>query len=194
MTNQPIGEYQRIADKHSALASRMSPSALHAAFPGKYARPLPAPDHDDKLRTEIVRLNVSIAKLPQQNKRLRMENAALVRKATIPSTPDAPPMMAAIVQEFLIALADEEQTIDGGPFTIVHLYGRGNSQKWTRPRHVAMWLCRQITGKTTSEIAALFGGRDHTAVMHAVDRAQELMEEFPMWHRISHRVLAKFNK
>jgi chromosomal replication initiator protein len=43
-----------------------------------------------------------------------------------------------------------------------------------RPRQVAMWLCKQLTPRSLPEIGRKFGGRDHTTVMHAVRKIDEL--------------------
>ena len=43
-----------------------------------------------------------------------------------------------------------------------------------RPRQVAMYLSKQFTARSLPEIGRKFGGRDHTTVMHAVKRIDEL--------------------
>ncbi|TCM87039.1 chromosomal replication initiator protein DnaA [Rhodovulum steppense] len=43
-----------------------------------------------------------------------------------------------------------------------------------RPRQIAMWLAKQLTQRSLPEIGRRFGGRDHTTVMHAVKRIEEL--------------------
>ncbi len=43
-----------------------------------------------------------------------------------------------------------------------------------RPRQVAMYLCKQLTSRSLPEIGRKFGGRDHTTVMHAVRKVEEL--------------------
>ena len=45
-----------------------------------------------------------------------------------------------------------------------------------RPRQVAMYLAKQLTARSLPEIGRKFGGRDHTTVMHAVKRVDELRE------------------
>ena len=43
------------------------------------------------------------------------------------------------------------------------------------PRHLAMYLLRADAGLPLEEIGALFGGRDHTTVMHAVEKITSLL-------------------
>ncbi len=43
-----------------------------------------------------------------------------------------------------------------------------------RPRQVAMYLAKQLTSRSLPEIGRKFGGRDHTTVMHAVKKVEEL--------------------
>jgi chromosomal replication initiator protein len=43
-----------------------------------------------------------------------------------------------------------------------------------RPRQTAMWLCKHLTTRSLPDIGRRFGGRDHTTVLHAVRRIEEL--------------------
>jgi len=45
------------------------------------------------------------------------------------------------------------------------------------PRQVAMYLCRELTGMSLPKIGQVFGGRDHTTVMHACDKIAEEIEQ-----------------
>ncbi len=51
------------------------------------------------------------------------------------------------------------------------------------PRQVAMYLARQLTHASLAEIGRSFGGKDHTTVLHAVDKIQGLMQEDPKLRR-----------
>ena len=46
-----------------------------------------------------------------------------------------------------------------------------------RPRQVAMYLAKQLTARSLPEIGRKFGGRDHTTVMHAVRKVEELIAD-----------------
>ncbi|MBK7642664.1 MAG: chromosomal replication initiator protein DnaA [Planctomycetes bacterium] len=47
------------------------------------------------------------------------------------------------------------------------------------PRQMAMFLARQITRHSLEEIGGFFGGRDHSTVIYAVDKIQQLSEQDP---------------
>ena len=48
-----------------------------------------------------------------------------------------------------------------------------------RPRQTAMYLAKQLTTRSYPDIGRRFGGRDHTTVLHAVKRIEELKAEDP---------------
>jgi len=48
-----------------------------------------------------------------------------------------------------------------------------------RPRQVAMYLAKALTSRSLPEIGRKFGGRDHTTVMHAVRKVEELRATDP---------------
>ena len=50
------------------------------------------------------------------------------------------------------------------------------SRTVARPRQIAMYLAKQLTSRSLPEIGRAFGGRDHTTVIHAVRKVEELMK------------------
>ena len=54
------------------------------------------------------------------------------------------------------------------------------ARAFARPRQVAMYLSKQLTSRSLPEIGRKFGGRDHTTVMHAVRRIEELKDTDPV--------------
>lgn len=54
------------------------------------------------------------------------------------------------------------------------MHSARRSRVVARPRQVAMYLAKRLTTKSLPEIGRKFGGKDHTTVMHAVKRIEEL--------------------
>ncbi|NKB55359.1 MAG: chromosomal replication initiator protein DnaA [Alphaproteobacteria bacterium] len=54
------------------------------------------------------------------------------------------------------------------------MHSARRSRAIARPRQVAMYLAKQLTARSLPEIGKKFGGRDHTTVMHAVRKIDEL--------------------
>jgi chromosomal replication initiator protein len=59
------------------------------------------------------------------------------------------------------------------------LKGKKRNQSIVYPRQLAMYIIREITEYTTTEIGQEFGGRDHTTVMHACQRIEERVRSDP---------------
>ncbi len=57
------------------------------------------------------------------------------------------------------------------------------SRRVARPRQIAMYLSRQLTERSLPEIGKRFGGRDHTTVLHACRRIEELCDADPMFRQ-----------
>jgi chromosomal replication initiator protein len=55
------------------------------------------------------------------------------------------------------------------------LKSKKRNQKFVYPRQLSMFICREITDFSTTEIGEAFGGRDHTTVMHSIDKIQGLL-------------------
>lgn len=59
---------------------------------------------------------------------------------------------------------------------IADMHSARRARQVARPRQVAMYLAKQLTSRSLPEIGRKFGGRDHTTVMHAVKRIEELQD------------------
>ncbi|HVJ52236.1 MAG TPA: chromosomal replication initiator protein DnaA [Aliidongia sp.] len=58
---------------------------------------------------------------------------------------------------------------------LADMHSARRSRNIARPRQVAMYLCKQLTPRSLPEIGRKFGGRDHTTVLHAVRKVEELL-------------------
>jgi chromosomal replication initiator protein len=59
------------------------------------------------------------------------------------------------------------------------LHSKTRTRSIARPRQVAMALAKELTNHSLPEIGSAFGGRDHTTVLHACRKIEELKESNP---------------
>jgi len=52
-------------------------------------------------------------------------------------------------------------------------------KSFAHPRQIAMYLCKKHTQTSYPEIGGKFGGKDHTTVMHACKKIDQLLQEDP---------------
>jgi hypothetical protein len=60
-----------------------------------------------------------------------------------------------------------------------HLLGGRHAARLVRPRHVAMYLARDLTPLSYPQIGRRFGGRDHTTILHAANKIAGLIHSDP---------------
>lgn len=85
----------------------------------------------------------------------------------------------------LLALQEKLVTIDNIQKTVAEYYkikvadllSRRRSRSVARPRQMAMALAKELTNHSLPEIGDAFGGRDHTTVLHACRKIEQLREE-----------------
>jgi chromosomal replication initiator protein len=83
---------------------------------------------------------------------------------------------------------------------VAHLFGvpveelrqENNSRVVVVPRQIAMFLTKQLTDASLSDIGRHFGGRHHTTVMHSIARIQELRRSDPALDRTLTKLLREF--
>ncbi len=57
------------------------------------------------------------------------------------------------------------------------MYSSKRSRNIARPRQIAMYLSKSLTSHSLAEIGKKFGGKDHTTVMHAIKKVEDLLKE-----------------
>jgi chromosomal replication initiator protein len=99
------------------------------------------------------------------------------------------PVDLALVQTVLKGLISLDDTNVVAPIDIINttaeyfklgvdeLTGSSRAQAIATARQISMYLCREMTNLSLPKIGQLFGGRDHTTVMHAYKKIAELMKE-----------------
>ncbi len=60
---------------------------------------------------------------------------------------------------------------------LTDMHSARRARNVARPRQVAMYLSKLLTARSLPEIGRKFGGRDHTTVMHAIRKVEELMDD-----------------
>jgi chromosomal replication initiator protein len=73
------------------------------------------------------------------------------------------------VQNRQISVENIQKTVaDFYSIKVADMYSKKRPANIARPRQIAMYLAKELTQKSLPEIGELFGGRDHTTVLHAV--------------------------
>ena len=85
------------------------------------------------------------------------------------------------IQNRQISVENIQKTVaDYYKIKIADMYSKKRPANIARPRQIAMYLAKELTQKSLPEIGELFGGRDHTTVLHAVRKMaaeRQLMTE-----------------
>lgn len=90
-----------------------------------------------------------------------------------------------IVRELMRGTEPKRVRIDDIQRTVSKHYGvnRGDllsgrrNRSIVRPRQIGMYLCKQLTARSLPEIGRRFGNRDHTTVLHAIRKIEQLMTD-----------------
>lgn len=119
---------------------------------------------------------------------IRELEGTLIRVTAFANLNKTPVDMALVqtVLKDLITLDDDNvispidiinETAEYFKLSVDDLYGSSRSQAVATARHIAMYLCRELTNLALPKIGKLFGNRDHTTVMYANKKITELMKE-----------------
>jgi chromosomal replication initiator protein len=73
------------------------------------------------------------------------------------------------VQSRQISVENIQKTVaDYYKIKVVDMCSKKRTSSIARPRQIAMYLAKELIHKSLPEIGELFGGRDHTTVLHSV--------------------------
>ncbi len=73
------------------------------------------------------------------------------------------------IQNRQISVENIQKTVaDYYKIKVADMYSKKRPASIARPRQIAMYIAKELTQKSLPEIGELFGGRDHTTVLHAI--------------------------
>ena len=78
--------------------------------------------------------------------------------------------------------------------TYKDLRGKRRTKAVALPRQVAMYIARELTEYSTTEVGAEFGGRDHTTVMHACQKIEDRKKMDPTLEPILQQLIKKIRE
>lgn len=107
----------------------------------------------------------------------------IVAHSTLIGQPISTDMAQDVLRDLLrsydrrITIEDIQKKVAGHfSIKVSDMHSARRSRSVARPRQIAMYLSKKLTSKSLPEIGRKFGGKDHTTVMHAVKRVDELMK------------------
>jgi chromosomal replication initiator protein len=122
-----------------------------------------------KVKTNVRQLEGCLVRLialaSMNGRELTVELAAKALRDLLPSN-------QSVSRELIL-----ERVSDTFGITPTEIKGRNRSRRITLARQVTMYLYRTILEFSLKEIGGLLGGRDHTTVMHSLDKIAQLRKE-----------------
>jgi chromosomal replication initiator protein len=121
-----------------------------------------------ELEGSIIKL-LAYASLKHREITIEVAREALRDKIRAPEPGDEPAALNTNAIQFAVA-KEWGVTIDG-------LRSKTRTKTLTIPRQVAMHLMRELLGMQLVEIGNAFGGRDHSTVIHSLERVSEMVKD-----------------
>ena len=122
------------------------------------------------------RLRSNVRELEGALKRVIAQAHFKARPIDIPLIKDSLKDLLSL-QDRLVSIDNIQKTVaEYYKIKISDLHSKRRSRSVARPRQVAMALSKELTSHSLPEIGEAFGGRDHTTVLHACRKVQELKE------------------
>ncbi|MCY3578938.1 MAG: chromosomal replication initiator protein DnaA [bacterium] len=115
---------------------------------------------------------------------ITLELARSELRDLIPSPANVPPTGQEVLEVTAITFG----------YSPVDLQGRRRTQPLATHRQIAMYMCRELTRLSLPKIGKLFGGRDHTTILHGIKRIERLIHSDPDIARQVSQVSDKLGK
>lgn len=91
------------------------------------------------------------------------------------------------IQNRQISVENIQKTVaDFYKIKVADMYSKRRPAAIAKPRQIAMYLAKELTQKSLPEIGELFGGRDHTTVLHAVRKITSERQQMPELNKQLH--------
>lgn len=100
-------------------------------------------------------------------------------------TPDKP---KEVTPQLIIEVVSEHFQI-----SLDQMISKNRSKDIARPRQIAMYLCKNMTDTPLDSIGALLGGRDHSTIIHGVQKISEEYESDDTTHNLIDTIKKKIN-
>ncbi|TCJ12718.1 chromosomal replication initiator protein DnaA [Parasulfuritortus cantonensis] len=88
------------------------------------------------------------------------------------------------VQNRQVSIENIQKTVsDYYKIKVADMFSKKRTRNLVRPRQMAMYLAKELTDLSLPEIGQSFGGRDHTTVLHACRKIEELKNAEPEFRK-----------
>lgn len=189
---EPIGVYEQLStrrEQHTALVANMSPAARHAHLPSKYAKPVPYDRKPtaaelqelERLRNENTRLRARVSGLEARVEFLLKVSGPAASSGTIKQ---GDPFPGAAVDRAISIICKHWGTSPAA------LQCHSRERRFSRPRQAAYKLLVEEIHLSRANVGKFFR-RDHTTVMHGLQKTLELAAD-PIWSGRYAAALAEF--
>jgi chromosomal replication initiator protein len=99
-------------------------------------------------------------------------------------------------QESEVLTIQEIQRVVANTFKlrVEELVSKSNARQFSRPRQIAMYLCKKLTKHSYPEIGRAFGGKHHTTVIHSFEKIESLKATDPGLQKLVNELFERLQK
>ncbi len=87
-----------------------------------------------------------------------------------------------------------ERTAEEWGVTVENLISKRRTKNFTVPRQIAMYIIKTLLDLPYTQIGGMFGGRDHSTVIHSVNKVEADMANDPEFRRRVHKLKDEFTR